>query len=246
MAGASRGQALALINAAKNHGDLAVKLSSLKQAKDILLSSDLSFAADLLPSVAGLQSSPEALVRKSLIELMEELGLKLMEQSLIFMPVLLGLLKDEASMVVKQAIFSGTNFFCCVQEEMALQFRQSGKVDRWLEELWQSMVKFKEVVFGIVFEPGSVGTKLLALKFLEIYVIRCSSDAYDNEHESHFKEEKGRNFNISCAVRGHPILDPAKLMVEANRSLDLLLNLFQSANTLRGLLIVVIINCFAV
>ncbi|XXG49019.1 hypothetical protein AAC387_Pa02g3314 [Persea americana] len=244
-AGASRAQALSLLTAAKNHSDLAVKISSLKQAKEILLSVEPSLAAELLPYVADLQFSPETLVRKSLIELMEELGLKLMDQSFILMPVLLALLKDEASMVVKQAIVSGTSFFCCVLEEMTLQFRQSGKVERWLEDLWPWMVKFKDAVCGIALEPGSVGTKLLAMKFLEIHVSLFTSDANDSELETPFKEGKVRNFNISSIGRGHPILDPAMLTMEANKSLGLLLNLLQSANTLRGSLIVVVINCLA-
>lgn len=70
MAGASspRDQALSLLAAANNHGDLAVKLSSLKQAKAILLSLDPSSAADLFPYLVELHSSPELLVRKSLLE----------------------------------------------------------------------------------------------------------------------------------------------------------------------------------
>lgn len=67
-AGDSRAQALSLLTAAKNHSDLAVKISSLKQAKEILLSVEPSLAAELLPYVADLQFSPETLVRKSLIE----------------------------------------------------------------------------------------------------------------------------------------------------------------------------------
>lgn len=68
MAGASRDQALTLLAAANNHGDLAVKLSSLRQAKEILLSVHPSFAAELFPYLVELQSSPETLVRKSLVE----------------------------------------------------------------------------------------------------------------------------------------------------------------------------------
>ena len=68
MAGAPRDQALSLLAAANNHGDLAVKLSSLRQAKDILLSLDPSSATELLPYLVELQSSPEFLVRKSLLE----------------------------------------------------------------------------------------------------------------------------------------------------------------------------------
>ncbi|KAL0392178.1 UNVERIFIED_CONTAM: hypothetical protein Sradi_2440600 [Sesamum radiatum] len=69
MAGAQpREQALPLLAAANNHGDLAVKLSSLKQAKDILLSVEPSQAAELFPYLVELQSSPETLVRKYLLE----------------------------------------------------------------------------------------------------------------------------------------------------------------------------------
>lgn len=68
MAAAPRDQALSLLAAANNHGDLAVKLSSLKQAKDILLSVEPSSAAELFPYLVELQSSPERLVRKALVE----------------------------------------------------------------------------------------------------------------------------------------------------------------------------------
>ncbi|PIN15392.1 hypothetical protein CDL12_11970 [Handroanthus impetiginosus] len=64
----AREQARPLLVAANNHGDLAVKLSSLKQAKDILLSVPPSHAAELFPYLVELHSSPEALVRKHLLD----------------------------------------------------------------------------------------------------------------------------------------------------------------------------------
>ncbi|XP_077220327.1 symplekin isoform X2 [Tasmannia lanceolata] len=261
MAGASREQAILLLTAAKNHGDLAVKISSLKQAKEILLSFDSSLASEFFPYLVELQSSPESLVRKYLVELMEELGLKVMDQSSILMPVLLALLKDDDPIVVRQSIVCGTNFFCNILEEMAVQFRQSGKVDRWLEELWPWMVKFKDAVYSIVLEPGSIGKKLVAMKFLEICVLLFTSEGTDSEatfkegimlQTSGFKKKrslsigrKGRNFNISYLIGCQPILDPAALALEANKSLDLLLDILQSANTLRGSLIIAVINCLA-
>lgn len=68
MAGPAQEQALPLLALANNHGDLAVKLSSLKQVKDILLSAEPSHAAELFPYLVELQSSPETLVRKYLLE----------------------------------------------------------------------------------------------------------------------------------------------------------------------------------
>ncbi|KAJ4963395.1 hypothetical protein NE237_023334 [Protea cynaroides] len=243
MTGASREQALSLIAVAKNHWDLAVKLSSLKQAKDILLSVESSIAAELFRYLTELQTSPESLIRKFLVELVEVLGLKVMEHSSILMPVLLVLLKDGDSVVVRQSIISGTNFYCRVLEKMALQFHQSGRVELWLEELWMLMAKFKDVVCGIALKPGSVGIKLLAMKFLETYILLCTPDAYDPE--TSIKEGKGRTFNISWMSGGNTILDPALFTLEANKALGLLLDQLQSASALRGSLIIALINCLA-
>lgn len=68
MAGVLRERALSLLAAANNHGDLTVKISSLKQVKDIILAIEPSFAAELYSYLVELQSSPESLLRKLLIE----------------------------------------------------------------------------------------------------------------------------------------------------------------------------------
>ncbi|XP_042004850.1 uncharacterized protein LOC121753679 [Salvia splendens] len=117
----ARDQALSLLAAANNHGDLAVKLSSLKQAKDILFSIEPSQAAELFHYLAELQSSPETLVRKYLLEVIDEVGAKPSEHLCILFPVLLTFLKDNNLIVVKQSIITGTKFFSCVLEELALQ-----------------------------------------------------------------------------------------------------------------------------
>ncbi|KAG7942391.1 hypothetical protein I3843_16G099700 [Carya illinoinensis] len=243
MAGAPRDQALSLLAAANNHGDLAVKMSSLKQAKDILISVDPSLATELFPYLAELQSSPESLVRKLLIEVIEEIGLKAMELSPVLMPVLLALLSDDESIVARQCIISGTNIFSRVLEELALQYHRRGKIERWLEELWMWMAKFKDAVISIALEPGSVGRKLLALKLLETYVLYFTSDT--NDFEKPVTEASRRAFNISWLVGGHPILDPVVLMSEANRTLGILLNLLLSASSLPGSVTITIINCLA-
>ncbi|GLT65542.1 hypothetical protein SLA2020_379700 [Shorea laevis] len=104
MAGAPRDQALSLLAAANNHGDLAVKMSSLKQARDILLSVEPSLAAELFPYLVELQSSHESLVRKLLVEVVEEVGLKAMELSSVLMSVFLALVRDGDSIVAKQCM----------------------------------------------------------------------------------------------------------------------------------------------
>ncbi|XP_010556505.2 PREDICTED: uncharacterized protein LOC104825811 [Tarenaya hassleriana] len=242
-ASALRDQALSLLAAANNHGDLAVKLSSLRQVKEILLLVDPSLSAELFPYLAELQSSREPLVRKSLIEIIEKVGLRMMEHSYVLVGVLLALLRDNDPVVAKQSISSGTKFFCSVVEEMALQFIHRGNVERWARELWTWLVKFKETAVAIIFEPGSVGVKVLALKFMETFVLLFTPEASDSEKLSN--EGGQRRFNISWLSGGHPILNPSILVSDANRTVGVLLDLLQSAGHLPGALTTTVVSCLA-
>lgn len=243
MAGPIREQALPLLAAANNHGDLAVKLSSLKQLKDILLAAEPSQVAELLSYLIDLQSSPECLVRKCLIEVIEAVGMKAKEHLLVLMPVLFVCLKDMNSIVAKQSIISGMKIFCGVLEELSSQFHRHGIVERWLEELWTWMVKFKDAVFGFIVEAGPIGTKLLALKFLETYILLFTSS--DTE-KSGAQAKHGWTFNISWVVGHHPVLDPASLTSDAKSTVGTLLDLLRSASSLPGLLTISVINSLAV
>ncbi|KAL8487780.1 hypothetical protein ACS0TY_024198 [Phlomoides rotata] len=242
----AREQALSLLAAANNHGDLAVKLSSLKQAKDILLSVEPSQAAEFFPYLVELQSSPETLVRKYLLEVIDEIGAKSREHLFILFPVLLTFLKDNNPVVAKQSIIIGTKVFCIVLEDLALQFQRRGIVERWLEELWTWLIKFRDAVVGIIFEGGSVGPKLLAVKFLETYVLRFTLDSNDFETSNpEVMIRQGMVFNVSWIVDGHPVLDPPALISDANRYLGLLLDMLLSASNFPGSLTIAGINSLA-
>ncbi|KAL8225457.1 hypothetical protein R6Q57_018014 [Mikania cordata] len=245
MAVSQREQTLSLLAAANNHGDLAVKLSSLRQAKDILLSSDLSLlATELFPYLAELQSSHEALVRKTLVEMIEEISLKTMEYSPVLVQVLLTLLSDSDSVVAQQSIVAGTHIFCKVLDELVMQFHRHGLVGRWLEEIWSLMIKFKDVVFQIALEARSVGPRLLAIKFLETCVLLFNPD---NDSRGHITEV-GRNaqaFNISWLAGGHPVLDSFALQSDANRCFLILLDLMRLSGGLPGSITISVINSLA-
>ncbi|KHG28872.1 Symplekin [Gossypium arboreum] len=239
----SRDQAFSLLIAANNHADLAVRLSSLKQAKDIFSSLFPSSAADLFPYLTDLQGSPHSLVRKFLVEIIEDIALKAIEHSSLLVLVLVAFLRDVDSDVVKQSIVSGRNFFCCVLEEMALQFQQNGKVDQCLEELWIWMVRFKDGVFSTAMEPGPLGAKLLSLKFLETYVLLFTSDNVDSANFLEATRGSRQTFNVSWLSGGHPILDPVALTSDANRTLFILLGMLQSASSLPVSVTITIVNC---
>ncbi|XP_076894435.1 uncharacterized protein LOC143546715 isoform X1 [Bidens hawaiensis] len=246
MAVSQRDQTLSLLAAANNHGDLAVKLSSLKQAKDILLAADLSLlSAELFPYLVELQSSHEPLVRKTLVETIEEISLKTMEYSPVLMPVLLTLLNDDDSVVARQTIVAGTHIFCKALDELALQFQRHGLVERWLEEIWSWMIKFKDTVFQIALEAKSVGPRLLAIKFMETCVLLFMPD-----NDSRGKiTEVGRNahmFNIIRVAGGHPVLDSVALQSEANRCFLVLLDLLSSSGGLPGSITISVVNSLAI
>ncbi|XP_057773192.1 pre-tRNA-processing protein PTA1-like isoform X4 [Salvia miltiorrhiza] len=247
MAGAlARDQALSLLAAANNHGDLAVKLSSLKQAKDILFSVEPSQAAELFPYLAELQSSPETLVRKYLLEVIDEVGAKTSTHLCILFPVLLTFLKDNNPVVAKQSIITGTKIFSSVLEELALQFQRRGIVERWLEELWTGLIKFRDAVLGIIFEAGPLGPKLLAIKFLETFILCFTLDS--NEFEMCNPEvmvRQGRMFNVSWIADSHPILNPPALISDANRYLGVLLDMLLSASNFPGCVTITAVNRFS-
>ncbi|KAJ8748049.1 hypothetical protein K2173_012872 [Erythroxylum novogranatense] len=104
------------------------------------------------------------------------------------------------------------------------------------------MLKFKDAVFAIALEPSSVGTRLLALKFLETYVLLFTKDTSDSEKQ--VLEGNRQLFNISWLVGGHALLDPSSLMSDANRTLDTLLDFLHSPGH-PGSLKIAVVNCLA-
>ncbi|KAL8145384.1 hypothetical protein AgCh_003528 [Apium graveolens] len=244
---AAREQALSLLAAANNHGDLAVKLSSLKQAKVILVSIEPGLAADLFPFLVELFSSPESLVRKAVIEITEEIGLKAKEHFSILMPTLLTALGDNDSTVATKSITAGANIFGSVLYELSLQLYRRGIVERWLEELWLWMIKFRDAVFGVLLEAGPIAKKLLAIKFLETYVLYFTSDT-DDPGKCNLEAvlQKGRPFNVSWLFGGQPAIDVAALMSESNRYIGVMMDLLRSAGGGRpGSMTIAIVNCLA-
>ncbi|KAK6116065.1 hypothetical protein DH2020_008334 [Rehmannia glutinosa] len=235
MAGApSREQALSLLAAANNHGNLAVKLSSLKQAKDILLSVEPFQAAELFPYLVELQYSPEILVRKYLLEY--DVALQVNLAGCID---LLGFVPSY-----------------CTSVELCLP----GRVTYYNSS-------DPDQVNDICVEAGSVGSKLLAIKFLETYVLQFTLDSNDfgSNPEGLFTIlyafeilivnlyisdsalpavmiRPGRVFNVSWIMDGHPVLDPPALVSDANRYLGILLDLLRSANNFPGSLTITAVN----
>ncbi|TVU35442.1 hypothetical protein EJB05_17332 [Eragrostis curvula] len=193
------------------------------------------------PADRGELSSPRFDSSRAL-RLLREFGTNVTEDLVVLIPNLLSFLKHDDPAVVKQSIASGTNLFAAVLEEMALQINKFGKLDAWLEETWAWMNKFKDAVRGIVHEPGPVAIKLLALKFVETWILCLTPQAHSDQIHP---EGKRWRFDTSRLSQFHPILDPVVLEADANRALVLLLDILQSAYTHRGSFLVGTINSLA-
>ncbi|VFQ92229.1 unnamed protein product [Cuscuta campestris] len=178
--------------------------------------------------------------------MIEDIATKPLEHISILMPALFASLRDNSSLVVKQSIISGTRIFCRVLEQLSMQFHQRGIIERSLEELWTCMIKFKDAVFRILFEAAPVSIRLSVIKFLETYVLLCTPDATDAEKcTSEASTQFRRPFNISWIGGNHPIIDPAALVSDANRTIGILLDLLHSASSLPGSLTISIVNSLA-
>ncbi|TKW16202.1 hypothetical protein SEVIR_5G284300v4 [Setaria viridis] len=175
--------------------------------------------------------------------LLRELGTNVTEDLVVLMPNLLSFLKHDDPAVVKQSIASGTNLFAAVLEEMALQINKCGKLEAWLEDMWAWMKQFKDAVRGVMHEPGPIATKLLAVKFIETWILCCTSQAISDQIQS--IEGKNRRFDVSRFSQFHPCLDPVVLEADAHRALLLLLDILQSAYAHRGSFLVGTINSLA-
>ncbi|KAG7647725.1 Armadillo-type fold [Arabidopsis thaliana x Arabidopsis arenosa] len=246
----TKGQALALLAAAKNHGDLAVKLSSLKEVKEILLSlEEPSLSAEIFPYLRELCLSPEVLVRRSLIEIIEEVGLRMLEHSYVLVSVLIHLVGDNDPTVAEKSISTGTTFFRSILEKMETQFHHRGKVDRWCVNLWTLMLMFKDAVFNIALdlEPGRVvGVKVLALKFMETFILLITPHASDPEKVSTSSEGSRQMINISSLAAGLPMLNLTGLMSEVNQTLVRLGSFLQAPTLIQDALPIAVIDCLAV
>ncbi|XP_057851293.1 uncharacterized protein LOC131061569 [Cryptomeria japonica] len=243
---------LSLLNVAENHAEAGPRIESLKHVKDILLlqrERDPALLQEFVAHLPDLQTAPFSSVRKYLAEMIQEIGLKNMEHLSAMLPVLLTLLKDDVPAVVRQSIASGTNLIRNALELVSLQVSYSGKLDKWLEDLWSEMVKFKDAVYPFAFQPGSDGVKLLAVKFVEITILLFTPDSNGSQPPltQQNTDGKSRSFNISSLVGERPFLDQAMLGQEASKNLGLMLEQLRSPDVtmLQSSVVIVLINSLA-
>lgn len=248
--GRLREEAVRLLNTYKYNVDTASKMEPLRQLKEILLHREPSLLPEFVPYLLELQGERSSPIRKFLAEMIEELGLKYLEYLPDMVPVLIAFLKDDTPAVARQAVSTGTNLFRNTLEEVALHGIYSGQVDNCLEDSWSWMVKFKDAVYPIAFQPGTDGVKLLAVKFVETTILLFTPDPNVSPRPPPLQQSndgKSRGFSISWILGGHPVLDAGLLGLEASKNLGLLLDQLRSSDVtiLHSSVVIVLVNSLA-
>ncbi|XP_058110235.1 uncharacterized protein LOC131253301 isoform X3 [Magnolia sinica] len=243
MAVSARERAADLLNSSKLASDIPSKIQHLSLLKDLLLErEEPSLLAEIVPRLVDLQAHPLSPIRKFLAQLIGEIGLKHMGVLPEMLPVLISFLKDDTPAVARQAITTGTNLFRSLLQKIAIQGLFSSEMGNSLESSWTWILKFKDAVCPIAFQPGSDGVRLLAVKFVEALILLYTPDPNGSSQPP--PHEAGNGFNISWLRSGHPLLNVGDLAVEASQSLGLLLDQlrFPSVKSLSNSIIIILIN----
>ncbi|KAK1278574.1 hypothetical protein QJS04_geneDACA021132 [Acorus gramineus] len=240
-----RPTALPISTASHSMAGISSKLDQLGRLREILLRSELSVISEFLPHLVDLQNDPSSPVRKLVAEMIGDIGLKHMELLSEMVPILISFLKDEMPAVARQAISTGTHLFCKVLEKVAIQGIYSNELSDPLQAAWAWMLKFKDTVVSIAFQPGSEGVRLRAVKFIEALVLLYTPDPC-GPSQPPLQDFDGEllEFNISWLRGGHPLLNVGDLAIEASESLGSLLDQlrFPHVKTLTNAVIIVLIN----
>ncbi|KAI8557021.1 hypothetical protein RHMOL_Rhmol05G0301600 [Rhododendron molle] len=246
MAARSREKLAGLIDSAKLAPDIPSKLEHLRRAKDELSQSDPAFLSEFLPPLLDLHTDRFGPVRKFVIEMVGDIGLKHIEFIPEIVPVLITLLKDGTPAVARQAIACGVELFRSTLLKVAIQGLFSSELDGSLESSWAWVLRFRDKIYSIAFQPGSDGIRLPAVKFVEVVILLYTPDPGGSaEPPLHpASEEKLVEFNISWIRGGHPMLNVGDLSIEASQSLGLLLDELRlpMVNSLTNSMIIVLIN----
>ncbi|GAB4857346.1 hypothetical protein Ancab_015254 [Ancistrocladus abbreviatus] len=250
MAVNSRERMASLIDSVEYATNVRSKLEHLGKLKEELSHSDTVLLSEFLSGILKLHADRFSPVRKFVIEMIAQIGSRYLEFLPEIVPVLMIVVEDDTPAVARQAISSGTHMFCCTLEKVAIQGLHTSELDDSLESAWAWMLKLKERIYSIAFQPGSDGRRLLALKFIEAVILVYTPDPNGTVEPPPQPVAEGWNlveFNISWIRRGHPVLKVGDLSVEASQSLGLLLDQlrFPTVRSQSTSMVIILINCLS-
>ncbi|KAK4418934.1 Symplekin [Sesamum alatum] len=248
MSTVSRAKIASRINSIKHSGaaDIGPKLDKLRRLRDELVAADSVLLVDFLSPILDLLSDPSSPVRKFIIQIIGEIGLKHLELLPDIIPALIAALKDDTPAVARQAITCGIDIFRCSLVKVAIQGLYSSEFNESLKSSWECVLKFRDEIYSMAFKVGNDGRRLPALKFVESMVLLYTPDPNGSLEPppDQVSEGKFEEFNVSWLRGGHPILNVRDLSAEASQNLGLLLDQlrFPSLKSHSYLVIIVLIK----
>lgn len=224
-------------------GDIASKLDQLRRLREELSGADSVLLDEFLSPLLDLLSDSSSPVRKSITDIVGQIGLKHSEFLPEIVPSLMNILKDDAPAVARQAITCAINIFRCTLVKVAIQGLYSSEFDESLKSSWKCVLKLRDEIYSVAFKVGSDGRRLPALKFVESAVLLYSPDP-NGSSEPSSDEVSEEEFNISWLRGGHPILNVGDLSLEASKSVGKLLDLLRlpAVKSVSNLMIIVLIK----
>lgn len=244
MAAISREKFSGLIDSTKFSTDVPSKLENLRILKEkFSRAEEPHLVTEFLPQLLDLHTDRCSPVRRFVAEIAGDVGLNYTELLPEIVPLLITLLRDGTPAVSRQAITSGISLFRRALTKMALQGLYSSELDDSLESSWVWMLKFKDEIYSMAYQPESDGRKLVALKFIEsvtlLYTADPSASSEPPEHQT-----SGDDFNIAWLRGGHPVLNVSDLSIEASRNLGLLLDQlrYPAVKSLSNVVVIVLIK----
>ncbi|GKA33899.1 putative reverse transcriptase domain-containing protein, partial [Tanacetum coccineum] len=117
------------------------------------------------------------------------------------------------------------------------------ELDDSLESSWAWVLKLKDEIYSMAYQPESDGRKLLALKFVESVTLLYTADPSASS-EPPADQTSSDEFNMAWLRGGHPILNVGDLSIEASRNLGLLLDQlrYPAVKSLSNIVVIVLIK----
>ncbi|KAI3819069.1 hypothetical protein L1987_12891 [Smallanthus sonchifolius] len=244
MAAVSMEKFSGLIHSAKFSTDVPSKLDTLRKLKDeFSLAEDPHLVTQFFPQLLHLHTDRCSPVRRFVAEIAGDVGLNYTDLLPDIVPLLITLLRDATPAVARQAITCGISIFRHSLTKIAIQGLYSSELDDSLASSWLWVLKLKDEIYSMAYQPESDGRKLLALKFVEAVTLLYTADpsASTEPPEDHTSRDE---FNIAWLRGGHPILNVADLSIEASKNLGLLLDQlrYPTVKSLSNMVVIVLIK----
>ncbi|XP_073277108.1 uncharacterized protein [Primulina huaijiensis] len=237
----SRAKISGRINSVKygGSGDIASKLNQLRRLREELCGADSVLLEEFLYPLLDLLSDSFSPVRKSITEIVGQIGSKHSEFLPEIVPALINILKDDAPAVARQAITCAIDIFRCT----LIKGLYSSEFDESLKSSWEYVLKLRDEIYSLAFKVGSDGRRLPALKFVESVVLLYSPDP-NGSLEPSSDQVSEEEFNVSWLRGGHPILNVGDLSLEASKSVGKLLDQLRlpAVKSVSNLMIIVLIK----